>query len=82
VVEGMRLLARTEGVFTETAGGVAIATLERLVREGHIAAGDETVVLLTGTGIKTMEALGDTGPTDRIPATVEAVDAMLEGMGA
>jgi threonine synthase len=82
VVEGMRLLARTEGVFTETAGGVAIATLERLVREGHIAAGDETVVLLTGTGIKTMEALGDTGPTDRIPATVEAVDAMLGGMGA
>jgi threonine synthase len=82
VVEGMRLLARTEGVFTETAGGVAIATLERLVREGHIAGGDETVVLLTGTGIKTMEALGDTGPTDRIPATVEAVDAMLEGMGA
>jgi threonine synthase len=81
VVEGMRLLARTEGVFTETAGGVTIATLERLVREGHIEAGDETVVLLTGTGIKTMEALGDTGPTDRIPATVEAVDAMLAGVG-
>jgi threonine synthase len=82
VVEGMRLLARTEGVFTETAGGVTIATLERLVREGHISAGDETVALLTGTGIKTMEALGDMGPTDRIPATVEAVDAMLEGEGA
>ena len=82
VVEGIRLLARTEGIFTETAGGVTIATLERLVREGHIATGDETVALLTGTGIKTMEALGDVGPTDRIPATVEAVDAMLAGVGA
>ena len=82
VVEGMRLLARTEGVFTETAGGVTIATLERLVREGHIATGDETVALLTGTGIKTMEALGAVGPTDRIPATVEAVDAMLAEVGA
>jgi threonine synthase len=81
VVEGIRLLARTEGVFTETAGGVTIATLERLVRERHIEAGDETVVLLTGTGIKTMEALGETGPTDRIPATVEAVDAMLAEVG-
>ena len=82
VVEGMRLLARTEGVFTETAGGVTIATLERLVREGHIGRGDETVALLTGTGIKTMEALGDLGPTDRIPATVEAVDVLLGGLGA
>jgi threonine synthase len=82
VVEGMRLLARTEGVFTETAGGVTIATLERLVREGHIGTRDETVALLTGTGIKTMEALGDMGPTDRIPATVEAVDVLLEGVGA
>ena len=82
VVEGMRLLARTEGVFTETAGGVTIATLERLVREGHIGTRDETVALLTGTGIKTMEALGDLGPTDRIPATVEAVDVLLGGLGA
>ena len=78
VVEGIRLLARTEGIFTETAGGVTIATLERLVREGAIGAGDETVALMTGTGLKTLEALGETSPTHRIAPSVEAVDAIFQ----
>ena len=78
VVEGMRLLARTEGVFTETAGGVTIATLERLVREGDISAEQETVALITGIGLKTLEALGRTEPTDLIAASVEEVDRIFD----
>jgi threonine synthase len=78
VVEGIQMLARTEGVFTETAGGVTIAALEELVRSGAISNTDETVVLITGIGLKTLEALGDPQPTDRIQARVEDVDRLLE----
>ena len=71
VAEGMRLLARTEGIFTETAGGVTIATLERLVADGSIRPDDETVVLITGIGLKTLEALGEVGPSHRIGANAD-----------
>ena len=82
VAEGMRLLARTEGIFTETAGGVTIATLERLVREGAIRPDQETVALITGIGLKTLEALGDPRPTHRIEPSVEELDRALdEGVG-
>ena len=77
VAEGMRLLARTEGLFTETAGGVTIATLEQLVREGAISPEDETVALITGTGTKTIDALGPVEPTHRIEPTIESVAAEL-----
>ena len=79
VPEGIRLLARTEGIFTETAGGVTIAALERLVREGAISPDDETVALVTGIGLKTIEALTNMGPTDTISATVEEVDRIMQG---
>lgn len=77
VIDGMRLLARTEGVFTETAGGVTVATLEALVREGTIAPDEEVVILITGIGLKTLEALGAVSPTHTIAPSVEAVDAIL-----
>jgi threonine synthase len=57
VVEGIRLLAETEGVFAETAGGVTIAVLRRLVESGAIGPHEETVALVTGNGYKTVEAL-------------------------
>jgi threonine synthase len=57
VLEGVRLLAETEGVFTETAGGVTIAVLKRLVDAGVVKRGEETVALVTGNGYKTVEAL-------------------------
>jgi threonine synthase len=60
VIEGIRLLAETEGVFTETAGGVTIAVLKRLVQRGVIGRGEETVALITGNGYKTVEALEGT----------------------
>ena len=57
VVEGITLLAETEGVFTETAGGVTIANLKRLVEQGVISSDEETVALITGNGYKTIDAL-------------------------
>jgi threonine synthase len=76
IVDAIRLLARTVGVFTETAGGVTIGALERLVSSGAIAPDQETVALITGIGLKTMEALGDTGPTRHISPSVEEVEAL------
>jgi len=55
--EGIHLLAETEGVFTETAGGVTIANLKRLVERGVIRPDEETVAYVTGNGYKTIEAL-------------------------
>ena len=78
VADGMRLLARTEGIFTETAGGVTIAALERLVRNRTLSPDQETVALITGMGLKTLEALGPVAPTHEIPPTVEAVNEVLE----
>jgi threonine synthase len=55
--EGIRLLASTEGVFTETAGGVTIANLKRMVDQGHVRPGEEVVAYVTGNGYKTIDAL-------------------------
>jgi threonine synthase len=79
VAQGIRLLARTEGLFTETAGGVVVSALERLVADGTIAPDEETVVLLTGMGLKTLEALGDTEAGPTIPPSVAAVERALTG---
>jgi threonine synthase len=78
VAEGMRLLARTEGLFTETAGGVTISALEQLVTSGAISPDQETVALITGVGLKTIEALGGPAPSHRIKASVEEVERVLE----
>lgn len=77
VGDGVRLLARTEGLFTEAAGGVVISALERLVAQGAIRPEDETVVLLTGMGLKTPEVLGPRAPSHPIAASVAAVDQLL-----
>ena len=57
VVEGIRLLARTEGVFGETAGGVTVAVLRRLLAAGALDPGAQTVLLNTGDGLKTIDAV-------------------------
>lgn len=59
LVEGMLLLGRTEGIFTETAGGVTIAVLKKLVEQGKIGAEEVTVAYITGNGLKTQEAIMD-----------------------
>jgi threonine synthase len=73
IVEGMRLLAQTEGIFAETAGGVTIATLQRLAADGVIRPDERVVVYITGHGLKTLEAVApQSGPTATIAPTLEA----------
>ncbi|MBI2854943.1 MAG: threonine synthase [Chloroflexi bacterium] len=57
IVDGMKLLAETEGVFAETAGGTVIASLKRLVEAGEIKNDGPTVAYITGSGLKTQEAV-------------------------
>jgi len=57
IVEGIKLLAETEGIFTETAGGVTIGVLKKLVEAGKIKRDEKTVAYITGIGLKTQEAI-------------------------
>ncbi len=57
VVEGIKLLAETEGIFAETAGGVVIAALKRLVEKGRLGSQELVVAFITGAGLKTQEAV-------------------------
>jgi len=76
---GIRLLARTEGVFAETAGGVTVATAQKLIEAGLIDREAETVLLITGDGLKTLDAVsGEVGPTATVPSTSKAVREALE----
>lgn len=59
ILRGIELLATTEGLFTETAGGVTIAVLKKLADQGVFSAGESVVALITGMGLKTAEALGE-----------------------
>jgi len=57
VVHSIQLLAETEGIFTETAGGVTVGCTRKLVRDGRILPDETTVVCITGNGLKTTDAL-------------------------
>lgn len=57
IIDGMKLLAETEGIFTETAGGTTIAVLKKLVEAGKINPDERTVVYITGNGLKTQESV-------------------------
>src|SRR5216684_3867813 len=59
IVEGMLLLARTEGIFTETAGGVTVAAARKLIERGVIPRDESIVLCITGNGLKTPDALQD-----------------------
>ena len=63
IVENIRLLAETEGIFTETAGGVALGVTRKLIAQGRIKPEDQTVIAITGNGLKTQEALDLRAPT-------------------
>ena len=82
VREGIQLLARTEGIFAETAGGVTIATLAKLAARGVVRSDERVVAMVTGHGLKTVEALaGVVGPTATIAPTLEAFAEVMEGDG-
>jgi threonine synthase len=73
VLDGIRLLARTEGIFAETAGGVTIATLAKLAAQGIVRPDERVVAMITGHGLKTVEALADyVGPTATIAPTLDS----------
>ncbi len=59
IVEGIKLLARTEGIFTETAGGVTVAAAKKLIENGVIPKNESCVICITGNGLKTQEAISD-----------------------
>src|SRR5699024_12704027 len=76
IVDAINLLARTEGIFAETAGGVTAGVLRKLIRKGKLDPKAETVVLNTGDGLKTLGAV-DAGVT----ATVEPSPAAFTAAG-
>jgi threonine synthase len=72
--DGIRLLARTTGVFAETAGGVVVATLRKLIESGQLDTSAETVIYNTGDGLKTLDAVSETArPTAIIPPTLKGM---------
>jgi threonine synthase len=81
VVEGIELLARTEGIFAETAGGVTVAVTRKLIASGQLDPDAETVLLNTGDGLKTLDAVAPVArPGATIAASLEAFRAA--GLGA
>jgi threonine synthase len=79
IIEGMKLLAETEGIFTETAGGTTIAVLKKLVESGNINPDETTVAYITGNGLKTQEAIqGYVGEPLTIEANIESFERAWE----
>ncbi|WP_214326467.1 threonine synthase [Nonomuraea sediminis] len=77
IVEAIRLLASTEGIFAETAGGVTVGVLKKLVENGTLDPEAETVVLNTGDGLKTLDAVSDDAkPTAVIRPSLDAFRAI------
>ncbi|MCW2902461.1 MAG: threonine synthase [Streptosporangiaceae bacterium] len=73
IVEGIQLLARTEGIFGETAGGVTVATLRKLVQSGQLDPEAETVIINSGEGLKTLNAVEAVAkPSANITPSLEA----------
>src|SRR5439155_17287703 len=73
IVAAICLLARTEGIWTETAGGTTLAVARKLVREGRIPTDEPLVICITGNGLKTVEAV-----RERLPAPIP-IAASLAG---
>ena len=82
IIAGIRKLASSEGIFTETAGGVTIGVLDKLAAAGTFSPGETVVALITGMGLKTAEALtGSVGPTFEIPPDVDVFEQQLRLVG-
>jgi len=81
IIEAMQLLAQTEGIFAETAGGVTIAVLKKLAARGVFRRDETVVALITGNGLKTQEALtGHLTPAIQVTASLRAFEAVLAGL--
>jgi threonine synthase len=72
---GIRLLAETTGIFTETAGGVTTATLAKLAERGAVDPDERVVLVITGEGLKTLDAVRGTFETHEIDPSLESFEA-------
>jgi threonine synthase len=82
IVAGIRLLAETEGIFAETAGGVTVGTLKRLAEAGVVRPDERVVALITGHGLKTIDAIAGRDPvTMEIPPSLDVFDERLDALG-
>ena len=78
IIEAIKLLAETEGIFTETAGGVTLAVTKKLIEQGRIPRDESVVVSITGNGLKTQEALaGRLRERSIVEAKIADFDALL-----
>lgn len=79
IIDGIKLLAETEGIFTETAGGTTVAVLKKLVEAGKIDPAETTVIYITGNGLKTQEAVqGYIGEPLTIEPKLDSFERALE----
>lgn len=78
IIDGIKLLAATEGIFAETAGGVTVAVTKKLIEAGYINKNESTVMCITGNGLKTQEALiGHMGEPYHIKPNLDAFEDVL-----
>lgn len=78
IIDAMKLLAQTEGIFTETAGGVTVAAAKKLIEEKKIPRDESIVICITGQGLKTQEAVMDhIGKPIKIRPTLESFEAAM-----
>src|SRR5204863_9006543 len=76
--EAIKLLAETEGIFAETAGGVTVGVAKKLVASGKIPAHDAVVLCITGNGLKTLDAVnGYAGQAHEIKPSLREFEALL-----
>src|SRR5262249_13812065 len=78
IISAIRLLATTEGIFAETAGGVVVAAADKLIRSGKISADESIVLCITGNGLKTQEVVGDIEPHAVISPTFREFQSIYE----
>ena len=76
--EGIRLLAETTGIFTETAGGVTVGALVRLAERGDLRSDERVVLVITGEGLKTLDAVRGTFATHEVDATTSSFYERVE----
>lgn len=82
IVDAIALLARCEGIFAETAGGVTVATLAKLASRGVVRPDERVVAYVTGNGFKTLDAVSSgAGPSVTIPASLAAFESAVELSG-
>jgi threonine synthase len=82
IVDGIRLLAETTGIFTETAGGVTTAVLAKLAERGDLGPDDRVVLYITGEGLKTLDAVREVVSTYDVEPALDSFNAIVPVAGA